>query len=86
VHEAHTLFRKLVHRFIDPIHDEVQDGEGCWLVIRLGVCKHGAAIGQVQPEPHVALVHLQPQGSRIELFSLSLKNVLTEDTSVGAVQ
>src|SRR6266851_1317848 len=57
---------EIVHRRIDVIDHEIQDGERRRLVIPLGIHKHCAAARQVKSRPHAVIFDFQSQGLRIE--------------------
>src|SRR6266849_1117734 len=66
--EADASAREIIDRRIDVINSKVQDGERRWLVITLGIGKHGTAPGQMEPHPHAVIIDFQSQRLGVELL------------------
>src|SRR5512143_2746603 len=68
--EADSAPGQIVHRFLDVVDGEIQDGKCCGRVVRLRVNHDSGPLPDVQPQKAVLVGDLETQGLFVEFFRL----------------
>src|SRR2546427_633688 len=68
--EAHAAVGEPVHGLLNIVDWEIQNGERCRSMVRLGIDEYRRAAGKVQLQQAMVFGNLQSQGSAIELLRL----------------
>ena len=66
--KAHASFRELVDSALNIVNGEVEYGEGCRDMVRLGIDQHLRTARKLQLQQTIRLGNLQPERSAVEFF------------------